>query len=91
MAIVDGRREAAASIIRISTTRGSIYERLRRVAAIDRDGALTAEAARYLALWMSYEDVIRVADLKTRPERFAKVRSRDVRRGPTSPCASPNS
>ena len=34
----------------------------------------TASVARHLALWMSYEDVIRVADLKTRPERFAKLR-----------------
>lgn len=33
------------------------------------------EAARHLALWMCYEDVIRVADLKTRPERFARVRA----------------
>lgn len=35
--------------------------------------ALT-EAARRLALWMAYEDVARVADLKTRPERFEKIR-----------------
>ena len=35
---------------------------------------LTVEAARFLALWMSYEDVIRVADLKTRGSRFARVR-----------------
>ncbi|TXL63785.1 indolepyruvate oxidoreductase subunit beta family protein [Zeimonas arvi] len=34
-----------------------------------------AEAARQLALWMSYEDAIRVADLKTRPERFARIRA----------------
>ncbi len=33
------------------------------------------EAARQLALWMSYEDVIRVADLKTRRERFERVRA----------------
>ena len=33
------------------------------------------EAARQLALWMSYEDVIRVADLKTRRERMARVRA----------------
>jgi indolepyruvate ferredoxin oxidoreductase beta subunit len=31
------------------------------------------EAARYLALWMSYEDAIRVADLKTRRTRFERV------------------
>jgi indolepyruvate ferredoxin oxidoreductase beta subunit len=34
--------------------------------------ALT-EAARRLALWMAYEDVARVADLKTRPERFKRI------------------
>lgn len=32
------------------------------------------EAARRLALWMAYEDVARVADLKTRPSRFANIR-----------------
>jgi indolepyruvate ferredoxin oxidoreductase beta subunit len=31
------------------------------------------ETARYLALWMSYEDAIRVADLKTRRTRFERV------------------
>lgn len=36
--------------------------------------ALTAAVARYLALWMSYEDTIRVADLKTRRSRFSRVR-----------------
>ncbi len=34
-----------------------------------------SEAARHLALWMCYEDVIRVADLKTRPDRFVRVRT----------------
>jgi indolepyruvate ferredoxin oxidoreductase beta subunit len=33
------------------------------------------EAARYLALWMSYEDVIRVADLKSRRSRLERVRA----------------
>lgn len=32
------------------------------------------EAARRLALWMTYEDIPRVADLKTRPERFRRIR-----------------
>ena len=32
------------------------------------------EAARHLALWMCYEDVIRVADLKSRASRLARVR-----------------
>ncbi len=35
---------------------------------------LMSETARHLALWMSYEDTIRVADLKTRDSRFARVR-----------------
>ncbi len=35
--------------------------------------ALLSETARYLALWMSYEDAIRVADLKTRRARFERV------------------
>jgi indolepyruvate ferredoxin oxidoreductase, beta subunit len=30
--------------------------------------------ARHLALWMAYEDIIRVADLKTRASRFERVR-----------------
>jgi indolepyruvate ferredoxin oxidoreductase beta subunit len=52
-------------------------DRLKRIAAFD-DGTdghrLTRETARYLALWMSYEDIVRVADLKTRGSRFARVR-----------------
>jgi len=42
---------------------------------------LTSETARHLALWMSYEDVARVADLKTRSERFARMRQ-EVRAEP---------
>ena len=43
--------------------------------------ALTAAVARYLALWMSYEDTIRVADLKTRGRRFERFRG-EVRAAP---------
>lgn len=45
---------------------------------LQHDAALRAawtEAARHLALWMCYEDMVRVADLKTRPERFARIRA----------------
>ncbi len=56
-------------------------DRVRGVLAVDREAGgepggwqLTQEASRLLALWMSYEDVIRVADLKTRASRFARVR-----------------
>lgn len=37
------------------------------------DDVLLTETARYLALWMSYEDTIRVAGLKTRASRFDRV------------------
>ena len=49
---------------------------LDRAAAIAAHGhdELTAETARHLALWMSYEDTVRVADLKLRAKRFERVR-----------------
>lgn len=40
-----------------------------------RHWALSHAAARYLAVAMSYDDVIRVADLKTRGSRFERVRA----------------
>ena len=49
-----------------------------RLDRLHLEGVLLAETARHLALWMSYEDTIRVADLKTRASRFARVR-REVR------------
>lgn len=36
---------------------------------------LTNETGRLLALWMTYEDIVRVADLKTRRSRFERVRA----------------
>ncbi len=53
-------------------------ERLGAIVDIDRmrgDGnyALTSETARQLALAMTYEDTIRVADLKIRASRFKRV------------------
>jgi indolepyruvate ferredoxin oxidoreductase, beta subunit len=36
---------------------------------------LAGHVARYLALWMTYEDAVRVADLKTRASRFARIRA----------------
>jgi indolepyruvate ferredoxin oxidoreductase, beta subunit len=62
-------------------------DRVQRIAAIDAQSAptgawqLTDAVARNLALWMSFEDTIRVADLKTRSERFARVRE-EVRAAP---------
>ncbi len=55
-----------------------------RIDALVGSGPATAghvEAARQLALWMGYEDVIRVADLKTRRDRLARVRA-EAQAGP---------
>jgi len=43
-----------------------------------RNWALTQSVAKYLALWMSYDDAARVADLKIRATRFDRFRD-DVR------------
>ncbi len=56
-------------------------DRLESVEAADRaaeDYRLTTSVGKYLALWMTYEDSIRVADLKTRASRLARCRE-DVR------------
>ena len=50
-------------------------QRLTRIAAVDASGDLTGEVARYLALWMTFEDTIRVAELKTRRSRFERFRA----------------
>jgi indolepyruvate ferredoxin oxidoreductase beta subunit len=78
------------------TAYASLYlGRLEPIAKLDREhggasGAavpaymLTNETARFLALWMSYEDVIRVADLKTRKSRVERVRE-EVQAKPNEP------
>jgi len=38
------------------------------------DARVAAAVARHLATWMAYEDIIRVADLKTRSSRFQRIR-----------------
>lgn len=43
--------------------------------------SLTEATARSLALWMTFEDTIRVADLKTRATRFTRVRE-EIRADP---------
>ena len=49
--------------------------RLERIGALDAaPWTLTDAVARSLALWMTFEDTIRVADLKTRAARFVRVR-----------------
>jgi indolepyruvate ferredoxin oxidoreductase beta subunit len=80
----DAFPEAARAIIRIGVERTADYQglayarlyldRLAPIAKTGRDGRLIAETARQLALGMAYEDTIRVAELKIRPSRFARVR-----------------
>ncbi|MEY4711345.1 MAG: hypothetical protein RIS88_795 [Pseudomonadota bacterium] len=52
---------------------GDYLDRLAALRAASDDPQLLSETARHLALWMSYEDTIRVADLKTRATRFERV------------------
>lgn len=62
---------------RLEDYQGAGYARLyeeRMQPFLAGDPKLAAEVARHLALWMAYEDIIRVADLKTRASRFERVR-----------------
>lgn len=62
---------------------GEFYlQRVARIAAAERasdptaghSGALTRETARYLALWMAFDDVVRVAGQKSAASRYERVR-----------------
>lgn len=63
--------------------------RLQKVVAAERaadpDGkhgfVVALETARYLALWMAFDDIVRVADLKCRASRYVRVR-REVKARP---------
>src|SRR2546421_1973304 len=62
---------------RLRNSQGERYLELyrRRLEPFRRgDAKVAATVARHLATWMTYEDIIRVADLKTRASRFARVR-----------------
>jgi indolepyruvate ferredoxin oxidoreductase beta subunit len=56
--------------------------RLQSVLAAEREAdpqgsrgfATTTEMARWLALWMAFDDIVRVADLKSRASRWTRVR-----------------
>ncbi|EED35428.1 indolepyruvate ferredoxin oxidoreductase beta subunit [Luminiphilus syltensis NOR5-1B] len=53
--------------------------------ALDSAGSVAlTEAARYLALWMAFEDIPRVAQLKVRPDRQQAIRD-EVRAEPEQP------
>ena len=82
-------REGASRCIDFQNPRYAVlyFDRLEPIANLDHavDGfKLTNETARFLALWMCYEDVIRVADLKTRRSRFERIRE-EVQAKPGEP------
>ena len=76
------RAEELQEVLKIGRERLRDYQGARYVALYEQrmqpflsgDAKLAAEVARHLALWMAYEDIIRVADLKTRASRFERVR-----------------
>jgi len=73
-------------IARLKDYQGDSYAELfrRRMEPFLANEKLAAEVGRHLAVWMSYEDIIRVADLKTRASRFERVR-REVGAKPGEP------
>ncbi|MHA1566422.1 MAG: indolepyruvate oxidoreductase subunit beta family protein, partial [Alphaproteobacteria bacterium] len=94
-AVAENVPEAIARLVDFQDRRyaTSYLKRLDRVIQAERDSQgeafqfhLAAQVARNLAVWMSFEDVIRVADLKTRPDRLARVRD-EVGVAPDQPLA----
>ncbi|MBM3549667.1 MAG: indolepyruvate oxidoreductase subunit beta family protein [Alphaproteobacteria bacterium] len=77
------RETIVAGCARLLDYQDTAYTKLylRRLATFDPSNEpLLAEVARCLALWMAYEDIARVADLKIRRSRFARV-AEEVRLG----------
>jgi indolepyruvate ferredoxin oxidoreductase beta subunit len=84
MAMPDAARDMALTGLRAvvdfqDLDYGAEYlDRLEQVLAEDdphKGHEFTREAAKYIAKAMAYDDVFRVADLKTRGSRFARVRT----------------
>ena len=84
---------ATLGVRRLTDYQGRAYaqlyeERLREVFAAEAAAdpgaanqyATTRETARWLALWMAFDDIVRVAQLKSRAARFERVR-REVKAG----------
>jgi indolepyruvate ferredoxin oxidoreductase beta subunit len=78
----EARLTAIHGVLRLMDYQDEAYateylDRLAASAARDREsaraGKLSEAVARGLALWMAFEDTIRVADLKTRPDRNARI------------------
>ena len=72
---LDARETLRHAVLRLADYQDEAYavEYLDRLLPLRNSGDVLLETARHLALWMTYEDAIRVADLKTRRTRFARV------------------
>ena len=90
----DRRRAPARRASRTTITRGSISTGSRRCATSMRrcggDGKLLRETARHLAVRMSFEDVIRVAQAKIDPARMRRIDAGAGRQARRAVSASPN-
>jgi indolepyruvate ferredoxin oxidoreductase, beta subunit len=81
---------ADIALPRLARYQDAAYARLwlaRLTPVLSADSApwrLSAEVARHLALWMAYEDVIKVASHKASASRFAEIRE-EVRAKPGEP------
>jgi indolepyruvate ferredoxin oxidoreductase, beta subunit len=89
------RQLIAEGVKRLTAYQNAAYaqrylDRLRPVAAADKscgaDGKLLGETARHLALRMSFEDVIRVAEAKLDPDRMKRI-AREVGAKPGEPVS----
>ena len=74
--VVEGLRRTGA--YQDATYAGLYFDRLKAICEADdradAGGRLIRETARQLAVRMTFEDVIRVAEAKIAPERFARIR-----------------
>jgi len=82
----EARAMFSLGYVRLLEYQGKAYadlyvKRLQAVLAAEREAdpraargfAITTEMARWLALWMAFDDIVRVADLKSRASRWARV------------------
>ena len=70
-----GMREDEKHLTKNHAIDGALHDAAHQNANDIADGAITREVARWLALWMAYDDIVRVADLKSRAARSQRVRS----------------
>jgi indolepyruvate ferredoxin oxidoreductase beta subunit len=92
-----GTPEAAREVMLEGVRRLSAYQNLRYARLyLDRlaflktaDPILLRETARHLAVRMSFEDVIRVAEAKAAPDRFARIARDELKVGSAQPGTQP--